>query len=232
MNAQILVAEEQRIRNAVERAYCDPTGNSLPIYDGMFNVVQYASSSPRILWVLKEPYDGGAACEGGDWILTGDSKSDEISRWRAFQPICYINYGIWKGEHDWNNMPWLRDSEEIRFGLKKTALINISKLPGLKTSPRDRIVAAYQRHRELILDQIRTYSPNIIFACDPHANLILREFGFAEPQWQWFESAASVQVLAEQRLVWVGHPSSRANRAAYINNAIKAATDDFMDKIE
>lgn len=230
MTLNHILDEEKRIKDLIDLEYADPTGKSLLIYDGIVNPEQYISSSPRILWILKEPYDNGVAygdSEDGGWSLTDDllnKDTDRMSRQRAFQPICYINYGIWSGVHDWDEMPWLRDSEEIRNGLKKIAYINVSKLPGLKWSPSDRIIEAYQKHHGIILDQIRTYVPNIIFACNPHVNLILKNLGFSESQWQWFGSAASIRVSSEQRLVLVGHPSSRTKRAPYVNDAIEAAT--------
>lgn len=120
----------------------------------------------------------------------------------------------------------------MRVGLKKIAFINVSKLPGLKVSPWNRISEAYQKHRAVILDQIRTYDPNVVFACDPHVNMILRDFGFSQVQWRWFNTAASIEISPDQRLVWVGHPSSRTKRAAYVNDAIKAATVKLVDKAE
>ncbi len=222
--------EEKRLKEAVAQEYQDTSGGSEPIYDGVVNPELYVASAPRILWVLKEPYDNGESygdSRDGGWSLTDDcmnKKTDETSRGRAFQPICYVNYGIWSGVHDWDEMPWLRNSDEIRSGLKKIAFINISKLPGLKYTPWNRIVEAYQRHRGIILDQIKTYAPNIIFACDPQANLIREDWGIPFTQWTWFGSAACVQISTEQRLVWVSHPSSRKKRADYVNDAINAAT--------
>lgn len=226
MNADHLTGEELRIKQRMKREYV-ATEKSAPIFDGVVNPQHYLSSSPPILWILKEPYCDGNKPEGGDWSLVEalNDNTDSWSRLRAFQPICYINHGIWTGQHDWNKMPWLRDSVEIRMGLKKIAFINISKLPGLKWSPTGRIVEAYQKYREVVLDQIKTYAPKIIFACDPHANLLLREFGLS--QWTWFGSAASVHASSGQRLVLVRHPSSRTNRATYVNDAIKAATAEL-----
>jgi hypothetical protein len=230
MNLNNILDEEERILKTIEREYVDSTNESAPIYDGIVDPEQYVSSSPRVLWILKEPYDAGDARKGGGWSLTQllKEETNRMSRGRAFQPICYINCGIWTGVHAWDEMPWLRDCEEMRHSLRKIAFINVSKLPGLKMSPWARIREAYHQHRDVILDQIRTYSPNIIFACDPHANLILKDLGFSESQWKWFASAASIQVSSEQRLVWVGHPSSRTKRAPYVNDAINAATSDLV----
>jgi hypothetical protein len=232
MELNQILDEEKRIHEMIKREYVDSTDDSAPIYDGVVNPAQYISSSPRILWILKEPYDSGDAYKGGDWSLTDDllnKETDMMSRKRAFQPICYINYGIWTGVHAWDEMPWLRDCEEIRNGLRKIAFINVSKLPALKWSAWGRIVEAYQKHRGVILDQIRIYAPNVVFACDPHANLMLKDFGFSQPQWKWFGSAASIRISSEQRLVWIAHPSQRAvKRATYVNDAVKAATAELV----
>jgi hypothetical protein len=232
MNLNRIVDEEKRIRETIKREYVDLTRESEPIYDGIVNPEQYISSSPRILWILKEPYDNGKDRKGGDFSLTDDllnKDTDRMSRQRAFQPICYINYGIWTHVHDWDKMPWLRNSEEMRNGLKRIAYINISKLPGLKCSPSDRIIEAYQKHHGIIFDQIRTYEPDFIFACNPHVNLILKDLGFSESKWTPFESAASIQISSKQRLVRVAHPSQReVKRVDYVNDAIKAATADLV----
>ena len=229
MNINSIIEEDKQIKNRVAREYRGPTGQSEPIYDGIICPERYLSLSPRILWILKEPYDNGICydnCEDGGWDLTYEinKETDKWSRMRHFQPICYINYGIWTGVHDWNEMPDLKNCEEIRNGLKKIAFINVSKEPGLKHSPSPRIIEAYKKHRGLILDQIKTYAPNIIFSCPPHAELILQDLGFSSTQWKKFGSAWSVQITPKQRLVWVYHPSSRTKRVVYVNDAIKAAT--------
>lgn len=235
MNLNSIIEEDKQIQERVAREYRGPTSKSELINDGIVCPERYLSSSPRILWILKEPYDNGTCYdnpEDGGWSLTYEmnKETDKWSRLRAFQPICYINYGIWTGVHDWDEMPWLRDSEEIRNGLKKIAFINVSKEPGLKLSPDSRIIEAYQKYCGLILDQIKTYAPNIMFACSPHANLILQDFGFSATQWEKFGSASSVQITPEQRLVWVYHPSSRKKRDVYVNDAIKAATTSLVAK--
>jgi hypothetical protein len=125
-------------------------------------------------------------------------------------------------------MPALGDCPEMRNGLRKIAYVNVSKLPAGKGSPSARIEEAYQKYRAIILDQIRTYSPELIFACPPHVSLLLKDLGGAESQWKDFGSAASVRTSSKQRLVRVAHPSQRTTeRADYVNDAISAATADL-----
>jgi hypothetical protein len=226
LDLQTLVDQETRIRHMITREYIDPTNRSSPIYDGIVSPAEYIASAPRILWILKEPYDGGETCSGGGWSLTDDllnKDTDRMSRSRAFQPICYIAYGIWANK-TWDQMPWLRDSSEVRNCLRKIAFINVSKLPGLKASPWQRISNAYQQYRNLILHQIRVYQPNLVFACDPHANLILKDLQSPATEWFHFGTAAAIPLNSHQRLVWVGHPSQRTKRSAYVNDALAAAT--------
>jgi hypothetical protein len=235
VDLKTLIDEEERIRSRVKDEYVDPTGNTEPIYDGVADLEGYLASSPRIMWILKEPYDDfkeDGTPIGGGWSYATDHPFNKdihsTSRARVFQPICYINYGIWTGQ-GWDQMPWLSECQEMRHGLRKIAYINVSKMPALKSSEDPRIEEAYRRHRDLILDQINTYAPNILFACAPHAHLLLKEFGRSEAQWKHIGSAAAIQVLPERRLVWVWHPSQRnsAKRVDYVNDAIKAATVDL-----
>ena len=234
MNLNQIIIEEKRLREIIDREYVGPTQESKPIskpiYDGIVNPEQYISSSPRILWILKEPYDKGTDYTGGGYSITDNllnKDTNRMSRARAYQPICYINYGIWENVHAWDQMPRLKDCEKMRNGLRKIAYINISKLPGLKQTPWKRIVQAYQKYHHVIRDQISTYAPNIIFSCNPHANMLPKDLGLTTSQWQPFGSAAAILISSEQRLVRVAHPSCRMNRAAYIDDAIKAATNDL-----
>lgn len=225
-----LLSEEERLLKLIRSTYVDPTGASTVITDGLVNPELYASTNPRILWLLKEPYDGGDARTGGGWCLCKDlllAKTDMMARKPAFQPICYITHGILSGQHDWDAMQWLRDSEQIRHSLRSIAFINVSKLPGLKTSMNNEIVAAYRKYRATILSQIRAYSPEIIFACAPHVHPVAQDLGLDSRPWREIGTAAVRIGSQGQRLVWVYHPSQRTKgitRLRYVNDAIEAAT--------
>lgn len=225
-----LLSEAERLRKLIRYTYVDPTGASTAITDGMVDPVLYACTSPRMLWLLKEPYDGGDARTGGGWCLCKDlllGKTDVMARKPAFQPICYITHGVLSRQHDWEAMQWLRDSEEIRHSLKKIAFINVSKLPGLKTSASSEIVAAYRKYRAVILSQIYAYAPDIIFACAPHVHPVAQDLGLDSRPWREIGTAAVRIGKQGQRLVWVYHPSQRKKgitRLRYVNDAIAAAT--------
>jgi len=227
---EYLAAKDREIERRVYNEYVDPTGLSEAITDGIVEPTEYINAPKRILWFLKEPYDDGDKKEGGGWSLTKScllEKNDEISRSRTFQPICYINYGIFKGIADWEQMPWLRDSEEIRHTLRKIAFINVSKLPGLKRSFWNEIADAYHKHRELLLAQIAAYTPQIIFACEPHIHGLAQDLGSHVNNAESFGSASALQLANGTRLVWVYHPAQTnkgLGRKNYVNDAIRAST--------
>ena len=229
MKWEKLATKNESLQQLIAKTYVDSSNKAELIKDGSFNAKEYAASTPRILWFLKEPYCDGDSPTGGGWEITKDADSDKIAKWRTFQPICSINHGIWRGIHDWEQMPKVNDSAKIRLGLKKIAFINVSKLPGLKTSAWRKIAKAYAQYRAVLHKQIEIYEPNIIFGCDPHINLLIRDMGFNSKQWLWFDpaqirpSAAVIKVSERLRIIWVDHPSARGQRRRYVNDAICAA---------
>lgn len=214
---------EARVKNEVPRE----GASSWPITDGVVDVECYLRSSPRVMWFLKEPYDEGKGDDANDggWSISDAlrEKTDLFARARALQPICYVLFGLRKRISDWDQMPWLKDSEEVRNTLHEIAFINVSKMPGYVSSPWGKITSAYEKHRDLLLDQIESYAPEVIFACDPQANLLKRDLGKDDQDWIHFGSASATTLRNGVRLVWVYHPSYPFKRRVYVNDAIRAA---------
>lgn len=199
--------------------------------DGVVCPEVYLKSKYRILWILKEPHDepnADGSQGGGGWSIIERMRDDPdtMARERAYQPMCYINYGLLHDKGAWEDMPWLRDSDEIRQTLLNIACINIQKLPGGTSSNNSQIESAYLRHRDLILDQIASYAPSHIFACNPHAGLLANDLQAKGAKWRDFGTASAIQLKDNMRLIHVYHPSHRTRgvtRGDYVNEAIKAA---------
>jgi hypothetical protein len=71
----VIENEERRIQGLIDREYVDPTGKTHPIHDGVADLEGYLASSPRIMWILKEPYDDfneNGEPVGGGWSYTKD----------------------------------------------------------------------------------------------------------------------------------------------------------------
>ena len=135
-----------------------------PVTDGVMDIDEYLKSSPRIMWVLKEPWDdvdeNGIPC-GGGWNMSEVFKKDDAWKNRTWQPIIYASYGI-INRYLWNDMDWIRDDTSMANVLKKIAYINVSKMPGYTQSNNGKIRLAYKNWREILLGQIRIYKPQVI----------------------------------------------------------------------
>ncbi|MBO4720456.1 MAG: hypothetical protein J5658_11360 [Prevotella sp.] len=137
---------------------------SEPVTDGVMDIDEYLKSSPRIMWVLKEPWDdideNGIPC-GGGWDMSEVFEKDDAWKNRTWQPIIYASYGI-TNRCLWKDMDWIRDDTRMANVLKKIAYINVSKMPGYTKSDGEKIRSAYSNWRDVLLEQIKMYEPQII----------------------------------------------------------------------
>ena len=138
-----------------------------PIFDGILDFNGYSNAKVKILWILKEPYDSfddeGKPC-GGGWKLSGllDRNPDQFIRKQpTWNTIAYTSYSVI------NNVPFsdiFHDVswEDLQNVLRSISVINISKLPGLPKSDDNHISELFIQNKDLILKQLKGYSPDII----------------------------------------------------------------------
>ena len=135
-----------------------------PIPDGIYDAKKYLSSSPRIMWILKEPYDdlnsAGRPC-GGGWSLYEAYDNEDAWKNPTWQPMIYTSYGI-LNKLKWEDMNYIRDDKSMVDVLKQIAYINISKMPALKISNDSDLYTYYNIWRLILLNQIKVYDPQII----------------------------------------------------------------------
>lgn len=72
------------------------TDDLWPLPDGVFNIEGYCQSSPRIMWILKQPYDDmkEGKPHGGGWEVYGAFNNDDAFKNTTWQPIIYSLFGI------------------------------------------------------------------------------------------------------------------------------------------
>lgn len=138
-----------------------------PIYDGVADVNAYLKSSPKIMWILKEPYDGinekTKEPEGGGWTLMKDLKKHKKyplkkSLPRTLQRIIYATEGIVEG-YKYEEMDYYYKPEMYKY-LFQIAYINLSKMPaGTRSGD---MTEKYLIWKDLIFEQIKLYNPEII----------------------------------------------------------------------
>ena len=145
--------------------------NAKPIYDGVADIEGYLKSDPKIMWLLKEPYDESGKFTGGGWSfisnIFNDPKSNNPNKpkdcfWTStmWQLIIQINYAIHNGYRPWGDIPPI--DNEIANEIKKSAYINLSKMPADSKSSNSRLSDCYQIWKDTIFRQIDIYKPDII----------------------------------------------------------------------
>lgn len=195
-----------------------------PVTDGVTDIDEYLKSSPRIMWVLKEPWDdvdeNGITC-GGGWDMSEVFEKDDAWKNRTWQPIIYASYGI-INRYLWNDMDWIRDDTSMANVLKKIAYINVSKMPGYTHSNNEKIRLAYKNWREILLEQIRIYKPQVIIFGYTFEFFKEDLVGMdAEPIYR-DNGIIHVYEKDGMKLLDVYHPNQRIiSREQYVNSIIK-----------
>jgi hypothetical protein len=220
-----LRANEDRIRKLVNSIYVDKSGLAEPIFDGVINPELYCAAPYRLMWILKEPWDEENS-SGGGWSLAQVLNEQPVSSLShfTFHPIIYIAYGLFNGISTWADMPYVRDMNDPEFVLRRLAFVNVKKLPGVtRGAYSPTIMEWFSRGKAIIMEQIRAYSPNVVFGCSPHLPAILDEL---QPMWR-----EAVQTVGSADYVWhqktlfvhVYHPGqSQVSRETYVDDALKA----------
>ena len=102
MTQESLMVAQAEIEQKIKQCAQNNNLNSSevePIPDGIYDAEKYLSTTPRILWILKEPYDDfteEGKPYGGGWPLY--AAYDNYDAWKnpTWQPMIYISYGIIK----------------------------------------------------------------------------------------------------------------------------------------
>lgn len=195
-----------------------------PVTDGVMNIGEYLKTSPRIMWVLKEPWDdvdeNGIPC-GGGWDMSEAFGNDDAWKNRTWQPIIYASYGI-INRCLWKQMDWIRDDTSMAEVLKRIAYINVSKMPGYTQSEDEKIRLAYSQWREILQEQIKMYEPQVIifgYTFDLFKEDLVG--GDAEPKHR-DDGVIHVYEKEGVKLLDVYHPNQRViSREKYIDSIIE-----------
>lgn len=138
-----------------------------PIFDGVCDVEKYLSSSPKIMWILKEAYDdideNNNPIGGGSPIYVNwkePSKMNDVAAVKTWQPMMYIMYAL-RESGNWDDIPWIRDNREKYIErLQECAYININKMPAKSSS--GYLMNEFNIWKDIINTQILGYAADVI----------------------------------------------------------------------
>lgn len=132
--------------------------------DGIVNVSEYYNSPIKIMWILKEPYDKEDN-DGGGWSMSEALNKGKLGNGKdasTWQPIIYSTYGILNNYVKYEKMPKITDMKNMNLILRNIAFVNVQKLPAKTRTSDAALKNAYQKNKEILLEQIATYRPDII----------------------------------------------------------------------
>jgi hypothetical protein len=168
MSKERLKALEEEV-NAELKKMAELEGSKhRPITDGVVDIDRYLSSSPKILWILKEPWEKLEEKDcGGSWSVTQDLIPDLIAKRETggictYRRMAYITYSIFNKYTSYSNIPYATDDPSVGDSLKNIAYININKFPGNTTSVAANIEFYYRRNRNILMRQIKTINPDVV----------------------------------------------------------------------
>ena len=219
---------EQEIFQLAKKLY--PNDNLRdPVTDGVCDEVAYLASNPKVMWILKEPYDDfdedGRPC-GGGWSVPKDYFiRDDVWAQKSWQNIVYSMQGILEGKF-WNEIPYTKDNKDFAQKImQQIAYIDVSKMPNGKTSDDSFIASAYQDWKPILFKQIELYNPDVIifgrtFHCFK-ADLVGES---AEPL-KTYDDSVRVYKAGGRLLVDTGHPARKGE--TYVNAIIKAVRENL-----
>jgi hypothetical protein len=221
------------IEDEIENTCIDPDDKASPIIDGIVNIDRYTDTTPKILWILKEPYDDeeNGVATGGGWhfskdFLTKDDFYTRMGRSRAtWHPVIYVSYGIINSLTTWDEMSDIRDDLSMLKVIEQIAVINVKKLPGFtRTKGFGPIERAYQANKTLLHKQIKIYDPDIIIGGST-MHLFYEELGIKKEE---IEVCGSIHVSVKQNKLYIAayHPGqTQVDRYTYVDDILKVAQD-------
>lgn len=136
-----------------------------PITDGITDISAYLSSSLKIMWILKEPYDEimNDIPRGGGWSIPNDCfTKEDVWKNKTWQPIIYTMYGFFNGL-TYNDMDYVRNDHSMASVMRQIAYINVGKMPAQTRSPQNHMKEVYKTWKDIDNEQIdNVYKPDVI----------------------------------------------------------------------
>lgn len=140
-------------------------GEFEPIYDGVVDCEGYLNSSPKIMWVLKEPYDElgeDGLPFGGGWKLHHDIKDVCQITSASTKVVLQTSYAI-RHNLEWKNIPYIQNEPQGMLEvLQQIAFLNVSKMPALTKTDMNKLWKKNEIWNDILAEQISVYQPDVI----------------------------------------------------------------------
>jgi len=191
----------------VWKEYQDPSGATEPMCDGIVNPKEYVDAMPHLLWVLKEPWDDDGGGKSLIAPLNRDDVYEHVRKNKTLTGMVYPSYAILNGFLAFDDMDDLDKKPEMARIYRRIGYINVQKLPGPRQSDNSQVLEAYQKHKEIILKQIRSCEPQIVIGCHHYMREIMRDCGINIENIKPTNSSVQYAIGAGRLFIQTYHPS-------------------------
>ena len=219
---------------AIELGYSE---NLLPIYDGVVDAAGYLAAKPKVLWILKEPYDDfdvEGMPTGGGWMMfqdaaPGKTLAQSVNANAALRNVAYASAAILNGVASYSELPWITDKPDMyENALRRVAYCNVGKMPGRTTTSTARLQKIAGEWKDILFQQIDLYDPEVIIVCGTDTlQALAGDMGLelAKPVRTVQRGGAVVDVheWRGKRLLWAPHPAAYIPPGEWVNAVVAAA---------
>ncbi|MGB5965658.1 MAG: hypothetical protein WBF77_09045 [Sulfurimonadaceae bacterium] len=129
------------------------------ITDGIIDKELWNKSDNKVMFLLKEAYDSKK--ESGTWDLPSLIRKRGVSG-RTFKPMAQWAYGIHSILNGNGIAPYVENSKEVKMSLFSSAIVNLKKSAGKKSSGKNNLQKYVDEDWHLLSSQIKAISPQII----------------------------------------------------------------------
>ena len=208
-----------------------------PIYDGLVDAEAYLASKPKVMWILKEPYDDFDAegmPAGGGWTMfkdfgEGDTLAKAVNRNAALRNVTYASHAILNGSGTYAELPWITDKpQEYEKAIRSIAYCNIGKMPGETSTSDAHLADLYRDWKDILFKQIDLYAPDVIIVCGTATLQCMNQdigLDLSKPMRTVTRGGAVVDVhhWRGRRIVWAPHPAARIKPEEWVDAVVAAA---------
>ena len=199
-----------------------PIPRKIVVRDGIFEEGSYSTSSPKLLFLLKEANADG---EGG-WNLI--DKLHTETRAPAFDTIARWVVGI---RNLPTTVPW-RGVKDLSLysricALNFVVLFNLKKTPGYGTADEIALEKFVEKNADLLKEQFSFYNPDIVVCCGNSTTRLFDKFisPISKP-WSKTRAGISYREYEPKRIaIAYTHPQARVNKEKQYDGIVDAVRE-------
>ncbi|MEX0811762.1 MAG: hypothetical protein WD048_06070 [Chitinophagales bacterium] len=224
------------IHSRIKSELTDEINNRKPILDGVVYAEKYLKAPIKILWLLKEAYDGDNGTGGGwdfEWLLGEGVKEFILSHGSkaTWHPIVYVSYSLQNGFPLWDDMNYIRDMPEMTYSVQSVAFINALKLPAMHgtKSYNSEIEKEFLKTKNFNEEQIKLLEPQVIIAGST-LHLYKDILGLNDLEYTVYRSV-HYYIKGDKLIIDAYHPGQRGvKRQNYVDDII-TVVKNWKEKI-